>query len=649
MKRVPRLLLVLPLVFLSWSCQDADPIGVPVQVPLTSAGVIFEVPGYMFLAPIGQATVSDQFLGGLSPTVTVCKWDSVLESCTSGTTVAELAGSSISLSTDNVYHVNWDTSDSPDIVNGDTYQIVVRLDGHALGTADIVVYTSMGQAKNAAGDAIALQDGRTLPIKFGVEPQALLEILDVPESQDYVIETFTTGGGVQLATVPSGDAAFQVDGGNIIIPGGGTEFTLLIAEKAIDPATGKCELSYGGPNTGGCYLYETFPGDVRFEFADASPAGIAGVCPDAAATGAYDLAKSDDGVTTFPPPPPSTTPSIINCGTDIIGQLPWGLRHFARLVLPSPLHAKDEGEMGMVGSFSTIFWAMPVVLESAGTLPTGPVAPGQTLQLPFKAEQTHDGNVSSVPGVQVDFSLPSGAGTLSAASGVTDANGIVTVGWTLPSAAGTYSLTAGVGGVAANVNAGTATNVDVTVQTGLAVAGTVFYSITPQANVLVQLIQGSATNQPLRADTTDAFGNYSFTNVPDGTYYVKAYGPTTEFIGWKASQVTVAGANVTRNIDLPKNIVLLSPTSGATVSTSQPTLTWTENLQAVRYTMQINVTNGWQLVDQQTNITTESYTVIPQLGLGVTYTWQVDAYDQAGHHVGTTNTAFTFTTSVPPS
>ncbi|MBR9989730.1 MAG: carboxypeptidase regulatory-like domain-containing protein, partial [Gemmatimonadetes bacterium] len=435
------------------------------------------------------------------------------------------------------------------------------------------------------------------------------------------------------------------------IPGGGTEFTLVIAEKELDAQTGTCEPAYGAPNTGGCYLYETFPGGVTFQFENGDPAGIAGVCPASGATDAYVLAKSDDGVTTFPPAPPQGTNPIVNCDSDLIGQLPWGLRHLARLILPTPLHARDEGEMGMVGSFSTIFWAMPVALESFGTIPTGPVAPGQALQLSFRAVQTHVDHDSeddhSAPGVQVDFSLLSGAGSLSATSAVTNADGVVTVGWTLPLTEGNYSLTAAVAGVTADVEAGTAANVDVAVQTGSAVSGTVFYSTTPLAGVTVELVEGAATNQALQTATTDASGNYSFTDVPDGTYHVKAYGSTTEFITWKASQVTVAGENVSRNIDLPKIIVLLTPASGSTVFTSQPELTWTANPEAVRYTVQINVTDGWELIDHPLNITSASYTVIPQLEWGVTHTWQVDAYDQAGHHVGTTQSAFTLTPTQP--
>jgi Tol biopolymer transport system component len=62
-----------------------------------------------------------------------------------------------------------------------------------------------------------------------------------------------------------------------------------------------------------------------------------------------------------------------------------------------------------------------------------------------------------VAGVAVRFALPSGAGTLTADSGVTDASGRTSVGWTLGTTPGVYALTAKVTGIPDSLATATAT------------------------------------------------------------------------------------------------------------------------------------------------------------------------------------------------
>jgi len=89
----------------------------------------------------------------------------------------------------------------------------------------------------------------------------------------------------------------------------------------------------------------------------------------------------------------------------------------------------------------------------------------------------------------------------------------------------------------------------------------------------------------------------------------------------------------------------LTPPHDTSVPTLIPTLTWTANNEAIYYTVQLNVTSGWELIGQwQTPDATPSFTVPVVLSLGVEYTWQVDAFDSSGHWVGTTSNAFDFTT-----
>ena len=179
-------------------------------------------------------------------------------------------------------------------------------------------------------------------------------------------------------------------------------------------------------------------------------------------------------------------------------------------------------------------------------------------------------------------------------------------------------------------------------ESGYTVSGIVYYSTTPLNGIKVELEKGSATGPTLqRTETINGF--YSFSSVFPGRYFVKVFGPTDEYIRWTASSTEVICGDVTQDMDLPKKIILLSPKNKSKVSSLHPTLSWKANNEARRYTIQINVTDGWELVEMG-NSTTHSYTVESELTPGVNYTWQVDAYEEY-HWVGTTCNAFRFTVS----
>ncbi|MEX2284805.1 MAG: Ig-like domain-containing protein, partial [Gemmatimonadota bacterium] len=358
-------------------------------------------------------------------------------------------------------------------------------------------------------------DGRNLPIKFGVTLEALLELLGDPQvGTDVVVQTFTTAPVDQTATVPSGDAAFRVNGSNVQIPGGGTEFTLLILEQPLTE-TGECSSSYGGPNSGGCYLFETLPDGVTF-FDGENPAGLAGVCPDANTTENYSLAKEDDGVTTFPEP---SVVDVVNCGEVISGLPGQLLRGLARLFLPTPLYARDEGETGTVAAFSTLFWAVPLTVQQnpAVAAPTAPFTVGQLLPLSFQTVHSHD-DTDPQDGVQLTFAAT--GGTLSAASATTTGGGIANVGWTLPAVPGNYQVTATI--------AGTGTP-----------AMTINLSVTAVVTTVTSLVSGSplyligSGNLPLTATVSPA--------PPSGT--VQFFDGTTP-IGTAAVVAGVATLNL---------------------------------------------------------------------------------------------------------
>jgi N-acetylneuraminic acid mutarotase len=70
------------------------------------------------------------------------------------------------------YHVNWHTDRSLAPLNSDHYyRINVGVAGVPLGYADVSIVSSAGMMQNRhTGDLITLVDGRTLPIKFRIEP-----------------------------------------------------------------------------------------------------------------------------------------------------------------------------------------------------------------------------------------------------------------------------------------------------------------------------------------------------------------------------------------------------------------------------------------------------------------------------------------------
>jgi len=175
------------------------------------------------------------------------------------------------------------------------------------------------------------------------------------------------------------------------------------------------------------------------------------------------------------------------------------------------------------------------------------------------------------------------------------------------------------------------------------VEGIVTYAATPLANVRVELIAGSDPEAtPAQFTYTDNAGRYRFCNVTPGNYQLKRYGPSEEYVRWVASSLVVGRSNVIRNLDLPKRMRLLSPEDRAIVFTSIPTLTWQSLPEAGRYTLQLNRTRDWALIEHRSGLATTSYQVGVTLTWGTSYTWQIDAYTGT-HWVGTTPNAFNFT------
>jgi uncharacterized protein YjdB len=101
------------------------------------------------------------------------------------------------------YKVDWHTNDFP-LVAGRTYRIRVLILGTELGFADVQVVANSKEAKNMkTGDVFPLVDGRTLPIKFRIEENAVF-VVDPGGTEQQTIETppAPNGSSVKLVLDP---------------------------------------------------------------------------------------------------------------------------------------------------------------------------------------------------------------------------------------------------------------------------------------------------------------------------------------------------------------------------------------------------------------------------------------------------------------
>lgn len=165
------------------------------------------------------------------------------------------------------------------------------------------------------------------------------------------------------------------------------------------------------------------------------------------------------------------------------------------------------------------------------------------------------------------------------------------------------------------------------------VSGTVYYSNTPLDNVTLDLLDYD-TSQILRT-TQSTNGSYSFTSLPEGTYWLKAYGPTTEYrpeIAWKIELIN----NLNRDIYLPKLFELQSPADKSKIKTKTPLLEWEPYIDASYYTISIHEIGNWtENSFWITNITGTSYRIESDLEPGKEYSWSVYAYNSEDNLVGT--------------
>lgn len=164
----------------------------PVVRPSISDGAHGGADGFYFLPPlVDEPAYEGTFDPDRSPTVGICTLtetgcDPVIASFT-----RETGPGSETVRVDTAaehYVVNWHT-DEFDLAEGEVYRIRVLLEGREAGHADVVAVASGKEMKNAeTGEQIALKDGRTLPIKFRIEEELVLEFTVPAVAPDTVPE-----------------------------------------------------------------------------------------------------------------------------------------------------------------------------------------------------------------------------------------------------------------------------------------------------------------------------------------------------------------------------------------------------------------------------------------------------------------------------
>jgi hypothetical protein len=165
----------LALLALAAGCTDRDLATAPAD-PAASSRAVSDgahggTRGFYFLAPlVGNPAHDGAFDAGASPMVEVC----ALRDCSTllaSFTMDDGSGSeAVRLDREREHYiVNWHT-DRTGAEAGSTYRVRVRVGNVVLGHVDVRIAGNGRDARNVDTDqAIALVDGRTLPIRFRIE------------------------------------------------------------------------------------------------------------------------------------------------------------------------------------------------------------------------------------------------------------------------------------------------------------------------------------------------------------------------------------------------------------------------------------------------------------------------------------------------
>src|SRR5690348_5981219 len=352
------------------ACRDERTITKPAQPSFAlSDGSNGGNPHFFFLPPIvSQPNFSGSFNAQLAPVVQICQIDGA-GNCVGPTFspgTVQLNGSA------QQYQVNWNTDPST-LVPGLVYRISVSVAGQpALGFADVVpVSGGVGQLKNLkTGDIFALQDGRTLPLKFRIE----LGAFGTNCVSDCAEGSLTNDGGTVVTN--TGFAGVQATAGWLASPSQVIvtieRVTTIDAATINDAGSNRCiplAVSVAPQQFEGCYRFKTLPTATFAKLV------TVGVCIpvtglNEADLDAIQLYSVEEPVGEVPeiralpnaPAPFVSCPGFASTplSTGLLRSLPGQLlQQLARLVTPQRAYAFHLGAGGSTCCFSRIGWVLP--------------------------------------------------------------------------------------------------------------------------------------------------------------------------------------------------------------------------------------------------------------------------------------------------
>lgn len=442
---------------------------------------------FFFLPPVaanpsGHPDFSPgQFAGSWRPVVEVCKVSAAnLGAGCVGGAVKRYPSSTIAVaSASEHYQVQVDTREAW-AVGGETYRFHVIVIGNrpdTLGFVDIALLA--GSAKNAvSGDLIAMQDGRTIPLKFRIEKGATID----PDVEVFAEATVTNAGATVLAGGTGGPGTYALQFPAGWLPAG-LDQVVVTVERLSEGPGGLCTASVPElVQTSDCWRVESYPEIPRIE-----QTLTVAFCPAIPRSDprydAQTMYKFDAPETLVELPNVATT--LVNCDgstaigrapDDLLGKVRWGATHVARglgkLFGPNTAYAVDLGWGGHIvatdagtslpdGVFSEFFWAIPLqVSVHAGNGQSA--APSTRLGTPISvrvvgAHEHVEGEAYRahvpIPNVKVTFSPNAGSGFAGSTTVMTDANGVASTTWTLGAGTGTQTMVASITSIGAQTTA----------------------------------------------------------------------------------------------------------------------------------------------------------------------------------------------------
>ena len=451
-------------------------------------------PGFFLLPPLvaspsGDAEFGDaSFAASAAPRVEICQLASDPNAgpanCVAGNPLLTFSGSGVTVSPP-IFQVNWKT-DEVALNTSAFYRIQVLVGTQLMGFADIDPVSSSRDLKLArTGEAIPLLDGRTLPIKFTIETDALC-----PTTRPCTKARVTDDGGA--FTLPSGTGGILLQDG--WLPAGIGEVTLTLEDVALGPDN-LCHAPGGFDGAGlvrqfeGCMAITTEPALTLGPTTGIQRPAIIGVCIESEAQSSafrpfLRLFKSDPGYPLFvladadpsvipgfscegytgsPLPPP-----VIGLGSNPVKHyasagLDYLLRRVARVFDTRAVYAVDlgaGGELPIGQMFSRFGWGTTASLAAIGS-PSQSTQPGQQVAVSILAtglvdhetprsqcegsedESEELGCVAVMPGLTVTFAVTGGGGTVGGSATFTTTtgpNGVASATWTMGASPGINTL-----------------------------------------------------------------------------------------------------------------------------------------------------------------------------------------------------------------